>query len=149
MNTQAPPLVFDVSCSVLGRKWCLRKADDRMALALSQRLSVPEVVGRVLAARGVDLDSAVGHLNPTLRENLPDPSQFKDMDVAAQRLAQAIMADELITVFGDYDVDGATSAALLKRFCEDVGGRLKVYIPDRVKEGYGPNVHALRSIATD
>ncbi len=149
MITQSRPLVFDVSRSVLGRRWCLRKADDRMALALSQRLSVPEVIGRVLAARGVDLDSAIGHLNPTLRENLPNPSQFKDMDVAAQRLAQAIMADELITVFGDYDVDGATSAALLKRFCEEVGGRLKVYIPDRVKEGYGPNVHALKKIATD
>ena len=145
----AAPAVLGVSSSVTGRRWVTSAADDRLSLALSQRLSIPEVVGRVLAARGVDLESAADHMNPTLRRHLPDPSRFKDMDAAARRLASAIMAGEPITVFGDYDVDGATSTALLKRFCDAVGGQLAFYIPDRIKEGYGPNVPALRHIAAD
>jgi single-stranded-DNA-specific exonuclease len=78
-----------------------------------------------------------------MRDDMPDPSSLKDMDRAAQRLAEAISTGERVTVFGDYDVDGATSAATLKRYFEMAGGTLEVYVPDRLREGYGPNAAAL------
>jgi single-stranded-DNA-specific exonuclease len=138
-----------VERSFNGRRWELRGADERLALALSQRLKLPEIVGRVMAGRGVGLDDAEIYLNPNLRTLLPDPSLLRDMDKAAARLAQAVTANELIAVFGDYDVDGATSSALLKRLLEAQGGRVRVYIPDRVTEGYGPNAPALRKLKAE
>jgi single-stranded-DNA-specific exonuclease len=110
---------------------------------LSQRHGLPEIVGRVLAGRGVALEEAESHLNPTLRRLMPNPSQLKDMDRAVARLVAAIEGQETIAVFGDYDVDGATSAALLKRFLAAIGVPLRVYVPDRRAEGYGPNAPAL------
>ena len=132
-----------VAHSASGRRWRARSNDDRLALALAQRLGVPEVIGRVLAGRGVALDAADGFLNPKLRDLLPDPSSLLDMDRASARLVRAIAGGELCAVFGDYDVDGATASALLKRFFDAVGGRLRIYIPDRLREGYGPNTPAL------
>ncbi|HXP73732.1 MAG TPA: single-stranded-DNA-specific exonuclease RecJ [Stellaceae bacterium] len=138
-----------VERSLTGRRWRQRLADDRVGLALAQRLSVPEILGRVLAARGIDAESAERFLNPTLREQLPDPSGFKDMDAAVARLVRAVKSSELIAIFGDYDVDGATSAALLRRFLEAAGGRVMVYVPDRLKEGYGPNAPALLKLKSE
>ena len=135
--------VLNVAHSVSGRLWRLRPADDRVALALSQRLAVPDVVGRVLAGRGVSVEDGDDFLNPTLKSALPDPSCLRDMDKAAQRLADAVQGAEPIAVFGDYDVDGATSAALLQRYFQAIGVDLTIYIPDRQKEGYGPNAPAL------
>jgi single-stranded-DNA-specific exonuclease len=135
--------ILDVERSVCGRQWRMRAGDDRLALALAQRLGLPEVLARILAARGVDLERAPGFLEPRLREALPDPSHLKDMDAATARLAAAIRAGETIAVFGDYDVDGATSSALLQRFFEAAGARVLVHIPDRRTEGYGPNLPAL------
>lgn len=132
-----------VSQSFAGRRWRARRGDGRVALAISQRLAVPEIVGRVMAARGVSLDDAERFLAPTLRETLPDPATFKDMERAAQRLAAAIENNETIAIFGDYDVDGATSSALLRRFIAAAGGKSVIYIPDRQREGYGPNEAAL------
>ena len=141
--------VLGVERSLTGRRWRDRNVDDRLAQALSQRHNLPEVVGRVLAGRGVGLDDAERFLKPTLRDWLPDPSIFRDMDVAAERLARAIRNNERVAVFGDYDVDGATSSALLRRFFRAVGRDLVVYIPDRQREGYGPNAPALRKLAAD
>jgi len=132
-----------VSQSITGRRWRERERDDRAAMALSQRLDVPEIVGRVLSARGVSPENGEKFLNPTLRDHLPDPSGFVDMDKAADRIASAIAAGERVAVFGDYDVDGATSTAVLKRFFDAVRGNLTIYIPDRMTEGYGPNAPAL------
>jgi len=132
-----------VASSLCGRRWRQSAGDERLALALAQRHGLPEIVGRILAARGVALDDAPGFLAPRLRETLPDPSLFKDMDRASSRIADAIQRGEIVAIFGDYDVDGATSAALLQRFIEAAGGRVAVYIPDRQKEGYGPNLPAL------
>jgi single-stranded-DNA-specific exonuclease len=132
-----------VERSLTGRRWHERAADERVALALSQRLSLPEILGRVLASRGVTIDSAERFLNPRLRDQLPDPSSFRDMERAVTRVRRAIESGELIAIFGDYDVDGATSAALLRRFLEAVGARVLVYVPDRLREGYGPNTPAL------
>jgi single-stranded-DNA-specific exonuclease len=111
--------------------------------AIAARLALPEIVGRLLAQRGIDHDEAPGFLAPRLRDQLPDPSHLRDMEVAAARLVHAVREGETIAVFGDYDVDGATSAALLVRFFGAVGGRTRVYVPDRLREGYGPNTPAL------
>ncbi|RAU20152.1 single-stranded-DNA-specific exonuclease RecJ [Paramagnetospirillum kuznetsovii] len=132
-----------VERSLTGRRWQSRTGDARLALALSQRLGLPELVGRVLAARGIGLDEAPSFLNPTLRDLLPDPSHLLDMDKAVERLVRAVTSGETIGIFGDYDVDGATSSALLRNFIAAAGGRVTVYIPDRVAEGYGPNAPAL------
>ena len=142
MASEAQPFL-GVTHSLGGRAWRARLADERAALALAQRLDVPEIVARVLAARGVTLEEAPAYLSPSLRRDLPDPSRLKDMDAAAARLATAISNGEQVAVFGDYDVDGATSSALLWRFFDAVGGKLTIYIPDRLREGYGPNAPAL------
>ncbi len=142
-ESPGPECFLGVEKSLTGKRWIGREADDRQSLALAQRLGLPEIVGRVLAARGVGLEQAGTFLNPTLKDLLPDPSRLKSMDDGAERLARAIMDDEKIGIFGDYDVDGATSAALLTRFFRAVGGQSISYIPDRLKEGYGPNTPAL------
>lgn len=139
--------LLGVERSLTGKRWEVRLDDGRAGLTLAQRLDLPEVVGRLLAARGVTSESAALFLNPTLRDLLPNPSSLQDMDVAARRLAEAVERGERIAVFGDYDVDGATSAALLHRFLRQLGREPRVYIPDRIAEGYGPNAPALRRLA--
>lgn len=138
--------VLGVELSLSGRRWRARGGDDRAGLALAQQLQVPEILGRILAGRGVGLDEATRFLAPTLRDFLPDPSHLKDMDKAIARLVDAIRGGESIAVFGDYDVDGATSSALLHRFLAAIGVKVTVYIPDRQREGYGPNGAALRRL---
>ncbi|MDF8331641.1 single-stranded-DNA-specific exonuclease RecJ [Novosphingobium cyanobacteriorum] len=108
-----------------------------------------DLVDQLLLARGVNRDELDRHRRPTLRDFLPDPSIFRDMDVAAERLAQAVLQRESITVFGDYDVDGATSAALLIRLLRDLGVEARAYIPDRLLEGYGPSGEALVRLARE
>ncbi len=147
--TSFPPgdYVLDVGDSITGRLWQARNGDERLALALTQRFGLPEIVGRVLANRGISLEEAGTFLEPTLRALLPDPATFKDMEKGCERLAGAVMEGEHIAIFGDYDVDGATSAALLKRFLAAVGTKkATVYIPDRQQEGYGPNQEALLAL---
>ncbi len=143
----APALTADaylgVERSLTGRRWQAAPGDPRLAMTLAQRLGIPEVVGRALAARGIGLDDAELFLAPTLKHLLPDPFHLKDMDRAAERLARAVMGGETIGIFGDYDVDGATSSALLRVFLESVDARVRVHIPDRITEGYGPNAPAL------
>jgi single-stranded-DNA-specific exonuclease len=135
--------VLGVERSLTGRRWRERAGDDRAGLAIAQGLGCPEIVGRLLARRGIALEGAERFLNPLLRDVLPDPSHLKDMDRAVARIVAAVEAGEPIAVFGDYDVDGATSAALLRRFLEWVGAAVTVYVPDRQREGYGPNAPAL------
>ncbi|HEY4135289.1 MAG TPA: single-stranded-DNA-specific exonuclease RecJ [Alphaproteobacteria bacterium] len=136
-----------VARSFTGKRWKQRLSDDRLGLALAQRLGCPEIVGRLLAARGVGPEEAALYLAPTLREQLPDPSHLRDMDKAVERLSQAIRTNESIAIFGDYDVDGATSSALLRRFLRACGHEPLIYIPDRMLEGYGPNGPALLGLA--
>jgi single-stranded-DNA-specific exonuclease len=126
-----------------GRRWIWRTGEDRIAFAIIQRLGVPEIVGRLLAARGVGIEAAADFLEPTLRALLPDPSLLIDMDVAAERLAHAVTEGETVGVFGDYDVDGACSAALMVTWLRAMGCPTLHYVPDRMREGYGPNAPAL------
>lgn len=140
---------LSVARSAAGKRWELRAANERHVAMLAQGHGLPEVAARALSARGVAPDDADAFLNPTLRALLPDPSRFKDMDKAAQRLARAIRDGEQVAVFGDYDVDGAASAAVLIRFFRDLGRPLRLYVPDRLKEGYGPNADAMRLLAAE
>src|SRR5262245_53501430 len=148
MDGAAPaPAFLGVERSLAGRRWTLRLPDDRSALALAQAAGLPEPLARVLAGRGVGVDEAAGFLAPTLRALLPDPSHLRGMDEAAARLADAIDSGETIAIFGDYDVDGATSAALLHDVLAAAGAPPLLYVPDRLREGYGPNAPALRALA--
>lgn len=135
--------LFNITKSAMGYRWKLRDVDERTALAISQRTGASDVLARVVAGRGVDAESAEDFLNPTLRNLLPDPFHLKDMDKAANRLADAIGKRETVGIFGDYDVDGATSSALLTRYLRHFGVDPLLHIPDRQKEGYGPNIPAL------
>ena len=139
----AEPGILAVERSVGGRRWRLRAGGAGDGEVIAERLGLPEIVGRLLARRGVGLYQAPQFLAPRLRDQLPDPSHLRDMDAGAARLVRAIRGGETIAVFGDYDVDGATSAALLTRFLAAVGARSRIYVPDRLREGYGPNTPAL------
>ncbi len=129
-----------VEQSILGQKWLWRgnSADARDA-----GFAPDDLVTQLLLARGVPRDDLERHRNPTIRGFMPDPSLFQDMDKAAERLADAVEAGEAVTIYGDYDVDGATSAALLIRLLRDLGLAAGYYIPDRLLEGYGPSGDAL------
>jgi single-stranded-DNA-specific exonuclease len=142
MKAQAEAFL-GVEKSLKGRAWRARPFDNRMAAAISQQLELPEIIGRVLAARGQTTETAASFLQPSLKADLPDPSLIMDMERAVARILKALVAGEKIAVFGDYDVDGATSSALLKRYFAAIGSELTLYIPDRLTEGYGPNQKAL------
>lgn len=140
MASQALSHVFGVSNSLTGRAWCWRGGN--MELGSASALG-DDIVRQLLLSRGVTPDDIERHRAPTLRNFLPDPSLFKDMDTAADRIAQAVISDETITIYGDYDVDGATSSALLIRLLRELGVEAGYYIPDRLLEGYGPSGEAL------
>ena len=140
---------LEVQSSESGKKWNLRPYNEMDALALSQRLGLPSIVAQMLAARGFHMDSAESFLNPTLRANLPDPYSLKDMETAVARITHAIQNKQNIVIFGDYDVDGATSSALLYRYFNQLGATARVYIPDRIDEGYGPNETAFETLARE
>jgi len=131
---------FAVERSINGQPWRFRRpGGDELGL---------DLIDQLLLARGVDRADLARHRSPTLRDFLPDPSIFADMDKAAARLADAVEASETIAIFGDYDVDGATSAALLTLVLRRLGVDPRVYIPDRLMEGYGPSGRALVELRT-
>ena len=137
----APPSILGIDRSLTGRAW--RWRGGNMDLSNSHASLDHDLVTQLLLARGVAHDDVERHRNPSLRAFLPDPSAFRDMDQAAERLAQAVVTGEALTVYGDYDVDGATSAALLIRLLRMLGHPARYYIPDRLLEGYGPSGEAL------
>lgn len=130
--------VLNVESSLNGLRWEMQPADEHLAAALAQRFNLPEVAARILAARGITPDEAEAFLYPTLKSHLPNPLTLRDMEKAANRMADAIEAGEPIGLMGDYDVDGATSTALLKMFLEQIGVTVYTFIPER-EDGYGPN----------
>ena len=143
-------LFLGVEHSACGRAWRDR-LDERgaaRALAIAQRHdNVPELLARILAGRGVAAEEVEGFLDPTVRALMPDPHTLADMAAAAVRIADAMVRGETVAIFGDYDVDGATSAATLARFLRHGGLNPLIHIPDRIFEGYGPNVEAVRTLA--
>ncbi len=136
-----------VERSISGRSWISRLEDPRLALAIAQQADLPELLGRVLAARGVKPEEAAAWLDPTLRRLMPHPSRFADMEKGAERLAAAVMAGETIGIIGDYDVDGTCSSAMMAEFLSLAGHPPRVHIPHRVEEGYGPSIQAVEAMA--
>jgi single-stranded-DNA-specific exonuclease len=142
-------LFLGVENSASGRAWRDR-LDERgaaCALAIAQRHDVPELLARILAGRNVEADAVDAFLDPTIKQAMPDPYVLTAMKEAAERIADAAERGESVAIFGDYDVDGATSAALLTRFLRQCGIDPIIHIPDRLFEGYGPNVEAVRTLA--
>jgi single-stranded-DNA-specific exonuclease len=137
---------LDVARSVSGRRWVPRLEDERLAEAISQRYELPEILGRVMAARGVALDDAEAFLNPTIRSLMPQPSALRDMEKGAHRIADAIIAKNKIGIITDYDVDGVSSGAIFKLFLKCVGSDAVIHVPDRLTEGYGPSEFAVKSL---
>ena len=146
LTAQEAAPYLDVVKSLTGRTWRLRPADPATIRALQQEFGLSEPVARSLSARGVEREEAGHHLNPTLRALFPDPSCFKDMDKAAAILIDVVQDGRKAVVFADYDVDGATSAALLVRWFRAMGRELSIYVPDRMLEGYGPSAAAFERL---
>ncbi len=141
--------IDELPLSVNGLRWVTRANDERMVTALRQQCGLNDVLARLLVGRGIGVENAENYLSPSLRELLPDPSHLLDMDKAVERTRQAIEQQQKIGIFGDYDVDGATSSALLTRYFAALGVATKTHIPDRQKEGYGPNINALLGLQKD
>ena len=146
-----PAPFLGIAASARGLVWRERLSAEAkpLAAAISQRHGLPELLGRVLAARGIAPDDVPNVLSPTLKALMPDPSSLRDMDAAAARIADAIEARQAVAVFGDYDVDGAASSALLARYLAHHGLKARIYIPDRLFEGYGPNAAAIEGLIKD
>ena len=145
MASHSLSCVFGIERSLSGKAW--RWRGGNMALGGSVASLEDDIVAQLLLSRGVAREDIERQRNPTLREFLPDPSAFQDMDAAAERIAQAVLGSETVTVYGDYDVDGATSSALLIRLLRMLGHDAGHYIPDRLLEGYGPSGEALVRLA--
>ncbi|GLR88314.1 single-stranded-DNA-specific exonuclease RecJ [Bradyrhizobium iriomotense] len=149
LPVELPQAFLGVARSLTDKLWRDR-LDARgaaRALAIVQRHQLPELLARVLAGRGVDVDAVSDFLDPTIRKLLPDPFTVTEMEAAAKRIAEAAVRGEKVAIFGDYDVDGATSAALLAWHLRHCGLDPLIHIPDRIFEGYGPNTEAVRALA--
>ena len=145
--TDLPPIAETAS----RWRWVMRPADEAEAMAIAKQTigdnsTIWPPIARALAARGITGASAATYLNPSLRDEMPDPFVLLDMEKATERLATAILDGETIGVFGDYDVDGATAAAILHSFVTQIGGKIETYLPDRFLEGYGPTIEAFRAL---
>ena len=141
------PAFLGVTASLTGRRWVgLTLDEDRHAEAIAQNARLPLAVARVLSRRGVAPEEAAAYLAPALRHLLPDPRSLRDMERAAERFVAALQHRQRIAVFADYDVDGGASAALLLVWLRAMGHRATLYIPDRIDEGYGPNVPAMQAL---
>ena len=140
-----------VERSLRGFRWAERLSAEQRAIgeAIAQQHDVPEILGRVLAGRGVDVPDVAAYLEPTIRDLMPDPSTVRDMEAAAVRIADAIERRSRVAIFGDYDVDGACSSALMQMFLRGHGLDGRIYIPDRMTEGYGPNPEAIRTLVEE
>jgi single-stranded-DNA-specific exonuclease len=138
---------FGVARSFSGRRWLLKPVDQEIERELLREIS--PTLSRLLALRGITVKDAADYLAPKLRNLLPDPDILKDMPAAVARVSGALLSGEKIAVFGDYDVDGSTSAALLSDFLTALGAAPRVYIPDRMTEGYGPSPAAMKALAAE
>jgi single-stranded-DNA-specific exonuclease len=146
---KADRFFLGVEHSTTGRAWRdrLNERGSALAAAIAQRHGLPDVLARIIAGRGIELDQVEAFLDPTIRRLMPDPGVLTDMMAGAERIADAMVRGEKVAIFGDYDVDGATATALFARFLRFSGCEALIHIPDRIFEGYGPNVDAVRSLA--
>ena len=134
------------SFSVTGKEWIFKKFDNENVNFLKENFSLDEITSKLLDIRKIGRDDVKNFLNPLIKNNLPNPNSLKDMDKTVKRVIKTINKKEKIGIFGDYDVDGATSSALLGKYFEEINQSYKIYIPDRTKEGYGPSEKGFKSL---
>ncbi len=149
MSQPLPTQIDFEKPSLRGNEWALKQVNERFVMTIAQKFQLPEIIARIIATRDIAIEDIDAFLNPTLKDLMPDPYDLKDMEIATKRLVQAITSGEKFIIFGDYDVDGATSSSLFKRFVEAAGGQTEIYIPDRIDEGYGPSPKAMQQFAKD
>ena len=129
--------------SALGKKWQEKTVNERDLMTIQQKFDLNEALSRLICIKNIEFDDVEEFLNPSIKSSLPNPFDLLDMDLAVKHIIDAVKNKKKITVFADYDVDGATSSAILKRFFAAIGVKVDIYVPDRILEGYGPNVKAL------
>ena len=127
--------------SVLKKNWVLNKYNNQEAIQISERFSLKEITSRLLSIRNIGIQNVELFLNPTIKNTIPNPYQISDMGTAVTRVFESIKKSECIGIFGDYDVDGASSTALLAKYFNEINQNVKTYIPDRQKDGYGPSIY--------
>ena len=132
--------------SVSGKNWLFKKFDSSEIYKFVENYSLSEIAAKLLSIRKNNIENIDLFLNPKIKNLLPNPFVLKDMSVAIERIYKSITKDELIGIFGDYDVDGASSTAILARYFSSINKKLKTYIPDRRKEGYGPSAEGFRNL---
>lgn len=138
--------LLDVNNSYSGNKWSLRTKNEELISSIQKDSQIDYITARIIAGRKIDLADVQDFLNPSLRKLLPDPSSMQDMDKAAKIIFNAIKGNKKITIFADYDVDGATSAAQLVKWARNFEVELEIYVPDRIREGYGPSIEAFNHL---
>lgn len=138
-----------MNLSITSKRWNWEAPPERAVQTITQKYGLPDAVARILARRGIAVDDIGSYLTPTLKDLLPNPMQLKDMEKAALRTLAAVQNQQKMIIFGDYDVDGATSTSLLIRFLRGLGANVGYYIPDRIQEGYGPSVAAFQKFIQD
>ena len=134
------------SSSVSGKNWILKKFDENDISYFKENFYLDEITSKLLAVRNLDKNEIQNYLNPTIKNILPNPDVLKDMSKTVERTYQAILKKEKIGIFGDYDVDGATSTALLGQFFQKINHNFEIYIPDRRTEGYGPTINGFKNL---
>tara|TARA_B100000686_G_C16805932_1_gene990403 strand:+ start:4353 stop:6101 length:1749 start_codon:yes stop_codon:yes gene_type:complete len=130
--------------SVNNKQWLIKDVDNLKVSKLVQDLDINDLLARLICSRGIESENAKVFLNPSLKKQIPSPFSILDMNKATNRISKAIINNERIAIFGDYDVDGATSSAVLYKILQSFGSKALIYIPDRIKEGYGPNIKAFK-----
>ena len=135
--------------SVSKKNWLLKKYDNNKVQQLCEKFSLKEITSRLLAIRNIDINDVELFLNPTIKNTIPNPDQISDMETAVSRIAKSIQQKMPLGIFGDYDVDGAASTALLAKYFNLINQNIKIYIPDRVRDGYGPNIKGFDKLIKD
>ena len=133
------------SLSISGKNWIPKKYNEEDLNFLKENFSLDEITSKLLSIRRINKEDINSFLNPTIKNILPNPNNLVDMEKTTQRTIKAISDREKIGIFGDYDVDGATSTALLGNYFSELGLDFEIYIPDRRKEGYGPTINAFQN----
>ena len=134
------------SVSVTGKNWILKKYDQEEIIYLKDNFSLDEITAKLIAIRNIKKEDINSFLNPTIKNFLPNPNNLLDMNKSSLRTIEAIKNNEKIGIFGDYDVDGATSTALLGRYFDELKISYEIYIPDRKTEGYGPSIKGFNEL---
>ena len=132
--------------SVLGKDWISKNYNEETASFLKENFSLSEILSRLIAIRNIKMEEVKLFLNPRIKNLLPNPFILKDMEKAVNRTIKAISKKEKIGIFGDYDVDGATSTAILGNYFTEINQDIEIYIPDRKTEGYGPSVNGFNKL---